>query len=171
MLAGGPPQTISPPQPPSAESFFLAPPLPPPKQRHRPVEGQNLGVNVVKHCTCYYVWLVFIYFFCLLFDLSFCVYRVHSSLSTLLQFLSCGLKPCPRRITNGSPQDCSELVLMGIWSSRTISSCGISLHSHPLFTTRHQHQPDFLPIPYCCGCRIGCGKSGCCARTKPVKAL
>jgi len=60
VLAGGPPQTISPPQPPSAESFFLAPPLPPPKQLHRPVEGQSLGVNVVKHCsTCYYVWLVF----------------------------------------------------------------------------------------------------------------
>ncbi|CAM4568947.1 unnamed protein product [Leuciscus chuanchicus] len=46
VLAGGPPQTISPPQPPSAESFFLAPPLPPPKQRHWPVEGQSLGVNV-----------------------------------------------------------------------------------------------------------------------------
>ncbi|MEQ2180248.1 hypothetical protein GOODEAATRI_033924, partial [Goodea atripinnis] len=46
--AGGSLHNISPPQPQSAETFFLAPPLPALK-RQRPVGEQSSGVNAVKH--------------------------------------------------------------------------------------------------------------------------
>ncbi|MEQ2196251.1 hypothetical protein XENOCAPTIV_029247, partial [Xenoophorus captivus] len=36
------------------------------------------------------------------------------------------------------------------------------------FTTRPQHRPGFLPIPYCCGCHTGCGRFGSFVLTKPV---
>ncbi|MEQ2261730.1 hypothetical protein XENORESO_014872 [Xenotaenia resolanae] len=36
------------------------------------------------------------------------------------------------------------------------------------FPPQPQHRPGFLPIPYCCGCRTGCGRFDSFAPTKPV---
>ncbi|MEQ2286049.1 hypothetical protein AMECASPLE_038223 [Ameca splendens] len=96
------------------------------------------------------------------------VQETHSSLRTLLGSHFCGLRPCQRRITSGFQQPYLEFVPKGNWNSRTISCCGIFPLSRLSFTTRPQHRPGFLPIPYCCGCHTGCGRFGSFVLTKPV---